>query len=168
MASKPAIQATRMTSPSATCAGHSARIRCRSHFQSTNCPPSQENTMRHSASPRYSILLSLVVLLGSSATLAWGQSPTAAPAPAPAVKSVDISSAQKDYEVGQHVQFNAVAKDESGNPLTEKPSAWFAAPFDLAAVDDNGTVTFFQPGEVMIGALVAGKPGFSKVIVKPA
>src|SRR5215471_18015993 len=124
--------------------------------------------MRHSASPRYSILLSIVILLGSSATLVWGQSPTAAPVPPPAIKSVDITSAQKDYAVGQHVQFKAVARDESGNPLTEKPSAWFAAPFDLAAVDDNGTVTFFQPGEVMIGALVAGKPGFSKVIVKPA
>src|SRR5262249_11105546 len=29
-------------------------------------------------------------------------------------------------------------------------------------------VSFYQPGEVMVGALVGGKPGFTKVMVKPA
>ena len=42
-----------------------------------------------------------------------------------------------------------------------------AAPFDSAAADETGTVTFYQPGEVRVGALVDGKPGFAIVSVKP-
>jgi hypothetical protein len=81
---------------------------------------------------------------------------------------VEISPSNLSVEVGQKVQFTAVAKDASGNPITEKPSAWFAAPFDLAKADENGTVSFYQPGEVTVGALIGGKPAFTKVIVKPA
>ena len=90
---------------------------------------------------------------------AWGQTP---------VKTIEITSAQTDFEVGQHVKFSAVAKDGAGKPLDQKPAGWFAAPFDLAAVDETGTVSFYQPGEVTIFALFAGRPGFLKVVVKPA
>jgi hypothetical protein len=82
--------------------------------------------------------------------------------------SVEISPSNPSVEVGQKVQFTAVAKDASGNPVTAKPSVWFAAPFDLAKADENGTVSFYQPGEVTVGALIGGKPVFTKVIVKPA
>lgn len=85
---------------------------------------------------------------------------------APAVATVEITPATAEAEVGKPLKFTAVAKDASGNPLKDKPSAWFAAPFDLAAADDTGTISFFQPGEVLIGALVGGKAGFTKVIVK--
>ncbi len=86
----------------------------------------------------------------------------------PSANSVEISPSNLSVEVGQKVQFTAVAKDASGNPITEKPSVWFAAPFDLAKADENGTVSFYQPGEVTVGALIGGKPVFTKVIVKPA
>jgi hypothetical protein len=86
----------------------------------------------------------------------------------PSVNSVEISPSNLSVEVGQKVQFTVVAKDASGNPITEKPSVWFAAPFDLAKADENGTVSFYQPGEVTVGALIGGKPAFTKVIVKPA
>lgn len=86
---------------------------------------------------------------------------------ASAVKTVEISPATAEAEVGKSLKFTAVGKDASGNPLNEKTTAWFAAPFDLAAADDNGTVSFFQPGEVLIGALVGGKAGYIKVTVKP-
>lgn len=85
---------------------------------------------------------------------------------APAVATVQITPATAEAEVGKPLKFTAVAKDASGNTLNDKPSAWFAAPFDLAAADDTGTISFFQPGEVLVGALVGGKAGFTKVIVK--
>lgn len=84
---------------------------------------------------------------------------------ASAIKTIELTSTG-EAEVGKQLKFTAVAKDASGNALNVKPTAWFAAPFDLAAADDNGNVSFFQPGEVLVGAIVGGKPGFTKVIVK--
>jgi plastocyanin len=84
------------------------------------------------------------------------------------VKSVEIQPVKPDLEVGQKVQFSIVAKDEQGRPINEKPSTWIAAPFDLAKVDENGIVSFYQPGEVLVGAIVGGKPVFTTVVVKQA
>ncbi|MEP6743175.1 MAG: Ig-like domain-containing protein [bacterium] len=47
-------------------------------------------------------------------------------------------------------------------------TAWFAAPFDLAGVDQSGIVSFFNPGEVIVGAIVAGRSTLVRVTVKPA
>lgn len=85
-----------------------------------------------------------------------------------AVKSVEIQPVKPEIEVGQKVKFSIIARDEQGRSLNEKPSIWIAAPFDLARVDENGMVSFYQPGEVLVGAIVAGKPVFSTVVVKPA
>jgi hypothetical protein len=95
------------------------------------------------------------------------QTPQPSPAATPAVATVEISPAKVEAEVGKPLKFTATAKDASGNTLNMKPTVWFAAPFDLAAADENGTVSFFQPGEVMVGALVGGKPGFIRFKVKP-
>ena len=84
----------------------------------------------------------------------------------PAVASVEVKSPAAEAEVGKPLQFTAVAKDASGKALDQKPTAWFAAPFDLAYANDDGTVSFFQPGEVLVGAIVGGKPGFTKIMVK--
>ena len=83
-----------------------------------------------------------------------------------AIKTIEIKAPAAEAEVGKSLKFTAAATDEAGNAVTEKPTAWFAAPFDLAAVDDDGNVRFFQPGEVLVGAIVGGKPGFTKIMVK--
>jgi hypothetical protein len=85
----------------------------------------------------------------------------------PAVAKVEISPANAEGEVGKKMKFTATAKDASGNTLNIQPTAWFAAPFDLAAADESGTVSFFQPGEILIGALVGGKPGYIRMKIKP-
>src|SRR5688572_26317209 len=82
------------------------------------------------------------------------------------IKTVEITPANPDLSVGQKVKFSAVARDASGKVLSDKAGAWFAVPFDLAKAAEDGTVSFFAPGEVMVGAVVGGKPGFLTVTVK--
>ena len=109
-------------------------------------------------------LAGCIALFGSAVQ---GQTPREKPN-GTSIKTVEITSAQTNYEVGQHVTFSAIAKDESGKPLSEKPVRWIAAPFDLAAIDQDGNASFYQPGEVTIGVFIDGKPHFTKVRVKPA
>src|SRR6185369_6694398 len=47
-----------------------------------------------------------------------------------------------------------------------KPSTYFAGPFDIAAADGDGNVKLFGIGEVTVGAIVGGQPGFSTFMVK--
>jgi len=86
----------------------------------------------------------------------------------PPVKTVEITSNVTEAEVGQQLKLTAVAKDESGKTLDLKPAVWFAAPFDVAAADNSGTISFFNPGEAQVGAVVAGKVGSIRIKVKPA
>src|ERR1041384_5197167 len=87
--------------------------------------------------------------------------------PAPSVTNVQVTPSVKSAEVGQDVKLTVVATDASGNVIKEQPSAYFAGPFDIAAADENGNVKLFGTGEVTVGALVGGKPGFSTFMVKP-
>jgi hypothetical protein len=96
--------------------------------------------------------------------LAQGSNP-AAPA-ASAVTTVQVTANIKEAEVGQQVKVTAVATDASGNIVKEQPSTYFAGPFDIAAVDDDGNVKLFGVGEVTVGAIVGGKPGLTTFTVK--
>ena len=93
--------------------------------------------------------------------------PAQSSAPSGKVDRVEVSPARPEAEVGQTLKFSAVAIDVSGKRLDVKPSTWVAAPFDSAVVDDTGTVTFYHPGEIRVGAIIDGKPGFAVVTVKP-
>jgi hypothetical protein len=86
--------------------------------------------------------------------------------PSPTVKNVQITPSVREAEVGQDVKLTVVATDASGNVVKEQPSTYFAGPFDIAAADDNGNVKLFGAGEVTVGAIVGGKPGFSTFMVK--
>jgi hypothetical protein len=95
-----------------------------------------------------------------------GHAQTPAP-PGPAPARVDVAPGRTEAEVGQTLKFTAVGIDASGGRMEAPPSAWFAAPFDSAAADLQGNVTFYQPGQIRVGAIVGGKPGFATVTVKP-
>jgi len=88
------------------------------------------------------------------------------PSTSVAPATVEISPATLDAHVGEKIKFSAVAKDAAGGVIDEKPSAWFAAPFDVAGADDDGQVTFHAPGQVTVGAVVAGKTGYATVNVE--
>ena len=91
-----------------------------------------------------------------------GQTP-----PSSSTRPAELTPETQDISVGQKVKFTAVVKDAAGNKTNAPVSAWFAAPFDLAGVDESGTVSFFSPGDVMVGAIVGGKTVFTHVMVKP-
>jgi hypothetical protein len=87
------------------------------------------------------------------------------PSTSVAPASVEISPATIDAHVGEKIKFSAVAKDAAGNLIDEKPSVWFAAPFDVAGADESGEVSFHAPGVVTVGAVIAGKTGYATVNV---
>jgi plastocyanin len=88
-----------------------------------------------------------------------------APPIAPKAQKVEVTPTDIQVNVGDKVKFSAVAKDGAGNVLAAKAMVWFAAPFDVAGADKEGVVVFHEPGEVTVGAVVAGKPGFAHVMV---
>ena len=95
--------------------------------------------------------------------LAQGPNPNV---PASAIKTVEINAPVKEAEVGQQVKITVVAKDAAGNVIKEQPSTYFAGPFDIAAVDDEGNVKLFGTGQVTVGAIVGGTPGLTTFMVK--
>jgi len=104
------------------------------------------------------------VMLLSINVLAQTASTTAAVS---TVKTVEVIPSAKEVEVGQPVKLTVVATDGAGNKIDEQPSTYFAGPFDIAAVDDNGNVKLFGTGEVTVGAIVGGIPGITTFKVKP-
>ncbi len=108
-------------------------------------------------------VLCFALLVALASAISTAQEPASTPS---TTKPVELTPATEDISVGQKVKFTAVVKDASGNKTNVPASAWFAAPFDLAGVDESGTVSFFSPGEVLVGAIVGGKTVLTKVMVK--
>ena len=120
---------------------------------------------------RRALILAVAVMI-LSARGVWSQDVAAdaakqeaPPSTSVAPASVEISPNTLDAHVGEKIKFSAAAKDAAGNPIDEKPSVWFAAPFDLAGADESGEVTFHAPGVVTVGAVIAGKTGYATVNV---
>ncbi|MGH9874792.1 MAG: Ig-like domain-containing protein [Pyrinomonadaceae bacterium] len=105
------------------------------------------------------VVLCFVVLIALTTAISNAQEPAGA-------KTAELIPATSDISVGQKVKFTVLVKDAAGNKTSAPATAWFAAPFDLAAVDESGMVSFFSPGEVLVGAMVSGKSAFTKVMVK--
>src|SRR5262245_32376553 len=121
------------------------------------CMVAAEVTMRCA-----DVLRSALVILAAAVPVAAQAPPPSSAPPA----RVEITPAKAQGEVGQTMSFAAAAYDESGKRLDLKATAWFASPFDSAApTDQNGSVTFFLPGEIRVGAIIGGKPAFAVVTV---
>src|SRR5688572_26770636 len=123
----------------------------------------------HTQTRKTSLLAPIVTaLLISSNALGQQANPSVSvTATASAVKAVKVSVPVKEAEVGQQVQVTVLATDASGKAVNEKPSTYFAGPFDIAAVDDDGNVKLFGTGEVTVGAIVGGVPALATFMVKP-
>ena len=78
---------------------------------------------------------------------------------------MEITPTNITAHVGDKIKFTAVAKDDAGKTIDVKPMIWIALPPDIAGADEDGTVVFCAAGQVTVGAVVAGKPGFATVTV---
>jgi len=88
-----------------------------------------------------------------------------APSTPPKPKTVEITPTNIQAHVRDKIKFTAVAKDDAGKTIDVKPTLWIALPPDIAGADDDGNVIFRAAGQVTVGAVVAGKPGFATVTV---
>jgi hypothetical protein len=84
------------------------------------------------------------------------------------VKTVEITPASIETEVGKQIKFTAVGKDASGKVIDQAASIWIAVPSDVAVADQAGITTFYQPGTARVGAIVGNKVGYANVVIKPA
>jgi len=120
-------------------------------------------TMRHrSAITPLLAAIAIALLLACNAVAQTNG--TAAITP---IKTVQVTASTKEAEVGQDVKLTVVATDASGQVVKQQPASYFAGPFDIAAVDDNGNVKLFGTGEVILGAIVGDTPGTTTLMVKP-
>lgn len=83
-------------------------------------------------------------------------------------KTVEIVTESPEGEVGRQMKLKVVERDSSGRVTEQKATVWFSLPFDVAGIDDNGTITFFNAGATKVGAIVNGKPVLTTINVKPA
>ena len=110
------------------------------------------------------LLLLALGLFSRAAVLA--QEPAPSPQ-GPKVEAVELSPGTAEAVVGEKKSFTVTAKDAAGQTVNVKPDVWVALPSDSAFADENGTVTFVQPGEIKVIAVVGGKPGFAPAIKPP-
>jgi len=79
-----------------------------------------------------------------------------------------LKKIQEEGEVGRQLKLSVTGLDESGKEVEQKATLWAAVPSDLAAVSEDGTISFFAPGEVRVLAVVGGKIGRTTIRIKPA
>jgi len=115
--------------------------------------------------PSRVLVLTCFALLGHNCR---AQEAEKEPEEASKVATVEVTPAQATSPVGGKLEFKAVAKDASGQPLPDAVKYWFAAPFDAASADQKGEVSFVEPGEITIGAVIGKKIGYAHVsVAKP-
>lgn len=107
--------------------------------------------------------LAVVLVVFSFVVLAVAQEPSTSEVP----RTVEVTPKEVTAEVGQQLQFKAVAKNAAGDVIPGTPSLWFTAPFDAAGAE-KGLVTVYESGEIKVGAIIGGKTGYAKITVAPA
>ena len=108
---------------------------------------------------------SALLLFAGFAAAKMPQEPEKKPEEVSKVASIEVTPAKSTSAVGTKLQFKAVVKDADGQPLPDPIKHWYAAPFDSAAAEDTGEVTFVQPGEITVEAVIGKKIGYAHVTV---
>ena len=111
--------------------------------------------------------LFLALLVIGMAVPLGAQQPSPAPQSAPVPAQVRIVAPVTEGEVGQTVTFRIEAFDAAGAKMDVQPTAWFATPFDVGVAEPSGAVTFFDAGQLTVGAIDGGKPTTMSVRVRP-
>jgi hypothetical protein len=117
---------------------------------------------------RYMYVISLAVFSCALSFPATAQKPLEPEHPADTksnIATVEVTPAQATASLGSKLTFKAVAKDASGQILPDPVKYWYASPFDASGAEQNGQISFFQPGEITVGALIGNKFGYAHVTV---
>jgi hypothetical protein len=83
------------------------------------------------------------------------------------VSTVEITPASGYATAGTTLKFNAVARDASGRVVPGARFGFFAAPFDVAFAEADGTVRMLRAGQAQVFAVADGKVGMATVTVTP-
>ncbi|HET7106427.1 MAG TPA: Ig-like domain-containing protein [Candidatus Acidoferrum sp.] len=110
-------------------------------------------------------LLQASLLLAGSALAKSPQEPEKKTEAESKVATVEVTPMKSTAAVGTKMQFKAVAKDASGQPLPDPVKNWLAAPFDSAVAENTGEVSFVQPGEITVVAVIGKKTGYAHISV---
>jgi hypothetical protein len=110
-------------------------------------------------------LLTACLPLASLAAAKPAQEPDKKTEEDPKVASIEVTPAKSTAPVGTKLQFKAVVKDANGQPLPNPIKHWYAAPFDSAVAEETGEVSFVQPGEITVEAVIGKKIGYAHVTV---
>jgi hypothetical protein len=86
---------------------------------------------------------------------------------APTIDSIVVAPATASKQVGQTQQFTAVAKDASGNTISDVTFTWSSDDTSVATVDSSGLATAKAPGDATITASAGGKSGTATLTVTP-
>ena len=113
----------------------------------------------------FACVLPAGLLLAGLATAKLPQEPEKKAEEDSKVATIEVTPAKSTAAVGTKLQFKAVAKDANGQPLPDPIKHWYAAPFDCAAAEDTGEVSFVQPGEIIVEAVIGKKIGYARVMV---
>ncbi len=114
---------------------------------------------------RRAVCLALGLLLVANRQARAQEKPEGAQKETSKVASVEVTPARAAGSLGEKIQFQATAKDAAGNPLPDKVTLWYAAPFDLGGAEQDGIVTLMVPGELIVGAVIGGKTGYAHVAI---
>jgi uncharacterized protein YjdB len=96
----------------------------------------------------------------------WGAEPYLTDAPAaPAVASVVLTPSSASVIVGQTVQLSAVAKDASGNTISDASMSWQSLDTLIATVSATGLVRGVAAGAVLVVASSGGQADSAAVTV---
>lgn len=108
----------------------------------------------------------ILALSGMVALSGCGDDDPAGPVPA---ASVEITSPIEDVMAADRsVQLDAVARDASGNTISEATFSWESSDETVATVDDAGRVEGVESGDATITASADGVSGSLRMRVVPA
>jgi hypothetical protein len=83
------------------------------------------------------------------------------------VRTVDIRPARSTIVAGTTLQLSASARDSAGREVAGKAASWFAAPFDVASIDEKGLFRAHRQGRAQVFAVIDGKTAIAIVEVEP-
>lgn len=83
------------------------------------------------------------------------------------VTGVEVHPARSTIVAGTTLQLSASGRDSAGRPVAGKTATWFAAPFDVASIDEKGLFRAHRQGRAQVFAVIDGKTAIAIVEVEP-